>query len=99
MAKEKQQKPPSIVFGPKQPVPLTLTFGQLLDHHAEKRPDASAVISHVQGCSVSYRQLRDRSIKLARAMKKAGIKRGSLVGIIMGTRLEYLEVRDPLSDL
>jgi mevalonyl-CoA ligase len=99
MAKEKQQKPPSIVFGPKQPVPLTLTFGQLLDHHAEKRPDALAVISHVQGCTVSYRQLRDRSMKLARAMKKAGIKRGSLVGIIMGTRLEYLEVRDPLSDL
>jgi mevalonyl-CoA ligase len=95
MARDKQQKPPSIVFGPKQPVPLTLTFGQLLDHHAEKRPEAPAIISHVQGCTVSYRQLRDRSINLARAMKKTGIKRGSLVGIIMGTRFEYLEVRRP----
>lgn len=89
----KRQKLPSIVYGPRAPVPLTLTFGQLLDHHAEDKPDSPAVISHVQGCTVSYRQLRDRSVDLAKAMKKAGIGKGSLVGIILATRYEYLEVR------
>ena len=100
MATQKEQRPPSIIYGPRAPAPLTLTFGQLLDHQAETRPDAPAIISHVQGCTVSYSQLRDRSIKLARAMRGAGIGRGSLVGIISGTRCEYLEVRNPfLPDL
>lgn len=83
---------PSIVYGPRSPVPLTLTFGELLDHHAEVRPDSPAVISHVQNCTVTFQQLRDRSIKLAKAMANAGVGKGSLVGIISATRYEYLEV-------
>lgn len=82
---------PSIVYGPQAPVPLELTFGELLDHHVDVRPDSPAVISHVQNCIVSFRQLRDRSNKLAAAMAQAGIRKGSLVGIISGTRYEYLE--------
>lgn len=89
MAKEQR---PSIMYGPRAPVPLGLTFGQLLDHHAEVRPDSPAVISHVQNRTISYRQLCDRSINLAKAMTEAGIGRGDLVGIISGTRIEYLEV-------
>ena len=91
MSTTREQRP-SIVYGPRAPVPLTLTFGELLDHHAEVRPDSPAVISHVQSCTISFRQLRDRSIKLAKAMSKAGISRGNLVGIISGTRYEYLEI-------
>lgn len=89
MAKEQR---PSIVYGPRAPVPLTLTFGQLLDHHAEVRPDSPAVISHVQNRTISYRQLCDRSINLAKAMADAGVGKGTLVGIISGSRIEYLEV-------
>ena len=86
---------PSLVYGPRAPVPLTMTFGQLLDHQAEERPDSPAVISHVQDRTVSFRQLRDRSVDLAKAMAEAGIAKGSLVGIISGTRYEYLEVTLP----
>ncbi|KAK5065163.1 hypothetical protein LTR84_000999 [Exophiala bonariae] len=82
----------SIVYGPRAPVPLTLTFGQLLDHHAEVRPSSPAVLSHVQGCTVTFKELKDRSISLAKAMSHAGIKKGSMVGIISGTRYEYLEI-------
>ena len=88
-----EQRPPSIVYGPRSPVPLTLTFGQLLDYHAEVRPNSPAVISHVQSCTVTFRQLQERSINLAKAMAEAGIGRGSLVGIISATRYEYLEVK------
>lgn len=77
-------------------MPLTLTFGQLIDHHADKTPDAPAVISHVQGRTISYGELRNRSVKLAKAMSKAGIKKGNLVGIICATRIEYLEVSKKL---
>lgn len=92
MSTEKEQRA-SIVYGPRAPIPLTLTFGQLLDHNAEVRPDSPAVISHVQNCTITYRQLSDRSIKLAKAMAAAGIGKGSLVGIVSATRYEYLEVR------
>lgn len=89
---EMSQKPPSIIRGPRAPVPLNLTFGQLLDHHAEVRPDSPAAISHVQGYTITYGELKKRSIKLAKAMVKAGVKKGSLVGIICATRVEYMEV-------
>ena len=87
------QRPPSIVYGPRSPIPLTLTFGQLLDHHAKVRPDSLAVISHVQDRTYSFGYLNQRSIKLAKAMAAAGVQKGDLVGIISGSRYEYLEVR------
>jgi mevalonyl-CoA ligase len=83
---------PSIVLGPRTPTCLTLTFGQLLDFHAKVRPDAPAVISHVQNRTITYKELCNRSINLAKAMAAGGIKKGDLVGIICGTRIEYLEI-------
>jgi len=80
--------PPSIVYGPSQPVPLTRTFSQLLDHHVEVRGDQTAVVSHPQRLTVSFRQLRDRSIRLARAMAQDGIGKGDLVAITLGSRIE-----------
>lgn len=82
---------PSIVYGPSAPVPLTMTFSQLLDHHVDVRGDQTAVISHPQGLTVSWRQLRERSIRLARAMAQDGIGKGDLVAISLGSRIEYFE--------
>ncbi|KAI5358245.1 Putative AMP-dependent synthetase/ligase, AMP-binding, AMP-binding enzyme domain, ANL [Septoria linicola] len=85
-------RPPSIVYGPSAPVPLTMTFAQLLDHNAEIRGDRPAVISHPQkGLTLSWAQLRERSIKLARSMAKDGIGNGDLVAISLGSRVEYFE--------
>lgn len=92
-----EHKQPSIIYGPSAPVPLTLTFGQLLDHHAEVRGDAPAVVSHPQNYTASFAQLRSRSIRLARALAKDGIGKGDLVAISMGSRVEYFEVRPPIS--
>lgn len=93
---EQEQKPdnrpPSIVWGPSAPKPLTLTFGALLDYHAEVRGNKPAVISHVQGTTTTFKQLRDRSLSLARAFSQDGIKKGDLVAISMGSRVEYFEV-------
>lgn len=85
-------RPPSIVYGPATPVPLTMTFSQLLDYHAEVRGDRPAVISHPQkGHTLTFRQLRERSMQLARAMAKDGIGKGDLVAISLGSRVEYFE--------
>ncbi|KAF7186107.1 Acyl-CoA ligase sidI [Pseudocercospora fuligena] len=85
-------RPPSIVYGPATPVPLTMTFSELLDHHAEVRGHRPAVVSHPQkGQIVTFKQLRDRSMQLARAMAKDGIVKGDLVAISLGSRFEYFE--------
>jgi mevalonyl-CoA ligase len=85
-------RPPSIVYGPSAPIPITMTFGELLDHHVEVRPNKPAVISHVQGYTVSFKELRSRSLQLARAFSKDGIGKGDLVAVSMGSRVEYFEV-------
>ncbi|KAK3115785.1 hypothetical protein LTR53_004516 [Teratosphaeriaceae sp. CCFEE 6253] len=85
------ERPPSIVYGPATPVPLTMTFSELLDHHVEVRGDQAAVISVPQGLTRSFQQLRDRSLQLARAMAKDGVGKGDLVAISLGSRVEYFE--------
>lgn len=89
-------RPPSIVYGPSAPEPLSMTFGQLLDYHAEVRGDKPAVISHVQGKTISFKDLRLRSLQLARGLSADGIGKGDLVAISLGSRIEYFEVM-PLS--
>ena len=85
-------RPPSIVYGPSAPLPLTMTFRELLDYHAEVRPNKPAYISHVQNHTLSWSQLRDRSLQLARAFAQDGIVKGDLVALSMGSRVEYFEV-------
>ena len=95
-------KPPSIIYGPSAPEPLTMTFGQLLDYHAEVRGQKPAVISHVQGKTIWFKDLRLRSLQLARAFSKDGIGKGDLVAISLGSRIEYFEVTssfEPSNDI
>lgn len=84
-------RPPSIICGPATPVPLTLTFGELLDHNVNVRGDRPAVISHPQGLTVSWRELRNRSVQLAKAMASDGVGKKDLVAITLGSRIEYFE--------
>lgn len=85
-------RPPSILYGPCSPVPLQMTFPELLDYHAETKPDMPAVISHPQRTTISFGQLQRNSTRLAERMQQDGVCKGDLVGIILGNRLEYFEV-------
>lgn len=85
------ERPPSIVYGPMCPVPLTMTFSELIEHHVEIRGDQPAVISHPQDLVVSFKQLNDRSIRLAKALAKDGVGKGDLIAICLGSRIEYFE--------
>lgn len=88
---EQDERPPSILHGPAAPVPLTMPFGDLLDYHVEVKGDSPAVISHPQDLTLSWRQLSDRSIRLACALAKDGVEKGSLVALSLGSRVEYFE--------
>lgn len=91
-ARSDEERPPSIVYGPATPVPLIMTFNELLDHHVEVRGDRPAIISHPQqGRIVSFRELQRRSKRLAQAMCNDGIGKGDLVAISLGSRVEYFE--------
>ena len=60
--------------------------------HAERTPDAPAIIMGETGETVTYVQLEDRSTRLARALQARGLREGDSVAICMENNHAYLEV-------
>jgi long-chain acyl-CoA synthetase len=66
--------------------PLTLSW------HAERTPDAPAIIMGTSGEFVTYAQLEDRSIRIARALRASGVHEGDTIAILMENNRQYLEI-------
>ncbi|SFJ91368.1 non-ribosomal peptide synthetase [Thermoflavimicrobium dichotomicum] len=60
--------------------PRNKTIQQLFEEQVEKTPEQVALI--YQGESMTYQQLNKKSNQLARALKKKGVQREQIVGII-----------------
>jgi acyl-CoA synthetase (AMP-forming)/AMP-acid ligase II len=60
--------------------------------HAERRPQAPAVIMGSNGETVAYGDLDDRSRRFAAALRAAGIPAGAHIAILMENNARYLEV-------
>src|SRR5580692_2284171 len=60
--------------------------------HAERTPEAPAIVMGATGETVSYAQLEDRSGRLARALRARGLAEGDTVAICMQNNRQYLEV-------
>jgi fatty-acyl-CoA synthase len=60
--------------------------------HAERSPDAPAIIMGTSGEFVTYAQLEDRSIRIARALRASGVQEGDTIAILMENNRQYLEV-------
>jgi long-chain acyl-CoA synthetase len=60
--------------------------------HAERTPDAPAIIMGATGETVTYAQLEDRSSRLARALRDRGLAEGDTIAICMENNRAYLEV-------
>lgn len=58
--------------------------------HARRTPDKPAVVMAGSGRVVTYRQLDDESVQVARALRAAGLRRGDAVAILMGNHARYL---------
>jgi long-chain acyl-CoA synthetase len=60
--------------------------------HAERTPEAPAIIMGVSGEIVTYAQLEDRSSRLAKALRTRGLAEGDTIAICMENNRAYLEV-------
>jgi fatty-acyl-CoA synthase len=60
--------------------------------HAERTPDAPAIIMGGTGETVTYAQLEDRSTRLARTLHARGLREGDSIAICMENNRAYLEV-------
>jgi fatty-acyl-CoA synthase len=62
------------------------------DDHADRAPDAAAVIVPATGERVSYRTMVDQSRRLANVLRSRGLRPGDHVAILMTNVPEYFEV-------
>jgi long-chain acyl-CoA synthetase len=60
--------------------------------HAERTPDAPAIIMGSSGETVTYAQLEERSIRFARTLRSLGVGVGDHIAILMENNRPYLEV-------
>jgi long-chain acyl-CoA synthetase len=59
---------------------------------AERAPDAPAIIMGTSGELVTYAQLEDRSIRIARALRASGVQEGDTIAILMENSRQYLGI-------
>jgi fatty-acyl-CoA synthase len=60
--------------------------------HAKRWPDKPALLGAASGRAVSYRELDERSNRLAHLLRAAGLQRGGHIAIFMENNLRYMEV-------
>jgi acyl-CoA synthetase (AMP-forming)/AMP-acid ligase II len=60
--------------------------------HAERTPDAPAIVMGTSGEFVTYAQLEDRSRRIARALRDRGVQEGDTIAILMENSRQYLEI-------
>jgi len=60
--------------------------------HARERPDHPAVIDAATGEALTYRELDDRSNRLAQLLHAEGLRRGDTVALFMENNIRFLEV-------
>jgi acyl-CoA synthetase (AMP-forming)/AMP-acid ligase II len=60
--------------------------------HAESAPDHPALIVSSSGEILTYRELNERSIRLARLLRAQGVRRGDTVALFMENNPRFMEV-------
>jgi acyl-CoA synthetase (AMP-forming)/AMP-acid ligase II len=59
---------------------------------AKVAPDRPAVVAATTGSVITYRELDDRSIRLARLLRASGLRPGDHMAIFLENHVRYLEV-------
>ena len=85
-------KGPDIDYNKLEPLQ---TFPDCLQHYASKKPEKDAVVFHSTTApryAITWKELYDRSCKMAKAFIKLGVQPGECVAVISRTCPEYLYV-------
>ncbi len=75
--------------GPDYPI-LEITLGQALDRTAERFPHQDAVVARRQGIRLTYSQLREGAVKVARGLWGLGLRPGDRIGAWASNCVEWL---------
>ena len=68
--------------------PKDKTINQLFEEQTEKTPDKTAVV--FEYCSLTYRELNEKSNQLARLLRGKGVKANTVVGLMLNSSLEMI---------
>ena len=63
-----------------------------LGHYARLTPDKVAVINATTGASITYRELDERSTRLANHLRERGLRRGDHIALLMDNNIRAVEV-------
>jgi len=69
-----------------------MSEARYLGDHARRHPDKPALINGSTGAVLSYRELDERSMRLAQWLHAQGLRRGDRIAIVMENNMRYLEV-------
>jgi fatty-acyl-CoA synthase len=69
-----------------------LTLCEALDRTVERFPDKEAIV--FKDRRITFRELKEETVKLAKSLLKAGVKKGDRVGIMMTNCPEWIVARD-----
>ncbi|KAL2852233.1 hypothetical protein BJX68DRAFT_275046 [Aspergillus pseudodeflectus] len=83
---------PSIVRGPSEPPPLQCTIGELLTERCRAQPEGLAVAAAQEGRQLCWSEISNRVASLAAGLAALGMSSGDCLGVLLGNRLEYMEV-------
>ncbi|KAL1621609.1 hypothetical protein SLS56_009145 [Neofusicoccum ribis] len=89
------EQPPeqmSLVYGPTDPPLWEKTLAELINEQAEKYEEKKAVVIPWQNASLTYRDLANSGVEVARDILALGLRPGDCIGILAGNCQEYIEV-------
>ena len=69
-----------------------MTEPQFLGDHALRTPDKPALINGTTGAVLTYRDIDERSNRLAQCLYALGLRQGDRIAIVMENNMRYLEV-------
>ncbi|CAM1501357.1 Fc.00g105190.m01.CDS01 [Cosmosporella sp. VM-42] len=82
----------SLVQGPTTPELYIRTLGSIIRQQTKRFGDRIAVKAPWQSVQLTYRELGDRSVVIAKAILGMGLKHGECVGVMAGNCHQYLEI-------
>ncbi|MFJ6773496.1 AMP-binding protein [Kitasatospora sp. NPDC091257] len=80
----RSESPPGVVISA-QPVPVPLTLPALLDHRASLHPERTALLVPGGG-SLTYGRWRERAVRAAHGLARAGVRPGDTVALLFTNR-------------
>lgn len=63
-----------------------------LGYHAARTPDKPAIIIAETGETLTYKQVNDNSLKVARFLDAKGLTRGDTIAILMENHINYMDI-------